>query len=91
MSTYTTGELQLVYDLIKEFPKKMYLEIKSLDPIKVSLKVTDANLAGFVEHKIHELKRSREVLSQSCLFNAPVHDVLLQTHPEWEGHFPGKD
>ena len=91
MSTYTTGELQLVYDLIKEFPKKMYLEIKSSDPIKVSLKVMDANLAGFVEHKIHELRRNREILSQSCLFNASIHDVLLNTHPEWEGHFLGKD
>jgi hypothetical protein len=91
MSTYTTGELQLVYELIKEFPKKMFLEVKSTDPIKVSLKVMDESLAGFVEFMIHKLKRDREVISQVSLYNAPVHEKFLDTHPEWEDFSLRKD
>lgn len=92
MGIYTTGELQLVYDLVREFPNQMFIEVQPLPKgaqpgqnVKLTLKVSSPELAQFVDYLVRRLQLARSYVVQTSLVDPQTLQQLLPTHPEFEG------
>ena len=62
-SNYTSGELQLIYTLIDEFPGQISLEMAPGESSKFTLKITSVAMVSFVEFLLRRMRSSRQYVS----------------------------
>lgn len=88
MEAYKTGELQLIYDLAREFPTRITVEPNPKDPKVLKLTISDANLANFVDFLLRQMRLARNYLETTCVDSQPhfghqpAHPELVEDSPE---------
>ncbi len=73
MEQYSTGEVQLIYDLVQEFPKEILLSTERVgDQLKITLQCRRTEMADFVEYLIKKLRKERKQLEKCFSLEEPV-------------------
>jgi hypothetical protein len=73
---YTPGELQLIYDLVNEFPTRLNVETLASNPGKLKLHVKDAELLGFIDYLVNRLRVSRNYLNNTVVIPSVYSDSV---------------